>query len=77
MIGPHYLSALIGYMVGLLISAILFLYLRWSYIRDNQLKLKLELENKNSIVPEEENAASNAQQGDITDKNNLSFLYRP
>ncbi|KAI7853647.1 major facilitator superfamily domain-containing protein, partial [Circinella umbellata] len=75
---PHYLSALIGYMIGLLISSILFLYLRWSYTRDNQARLKLKLENMDSTVPIEEiNSANNMQQEDLTDKQNMTFLYRP
>ncbi|KAI9276857.1 major facilitator superfamily domain-containing protein [Phascolomyces articulosus] len=68
---PRYYSGMITYMVAIFISILLFLYLRYTYIRDNRYHQQLKTEKglPSSII-------DNDQMEDITDKEDLSFVYR-
>ena len=71
---------MIGYLCGLIISTILFLYLRWSYARENRYRLQLKA-GENSIPSVAENDSQVQEESidkvDLTDQQNLHFLYRP
>ncbi|KAG2226515.1 hypothetical protein INT45_014259, partial [Circinella minor] len=75
---PRYLTGMSIYMASMLISAILFLYARWTCVRDNRYRQQLNAENK---IPSEQQTTStidkNQQGGDLTDKQDLRFMYRP
>ena len=68
---PRYRSGLIVYIIGMFVSILLFLYIRWTYIRDNQYRQQLKMGNK--LPPPIENR----DQTDVTDRHDLRFLYFP
>ncbi|KAI9493877.1 major facilitator superfamily domain-containing protein [Zychaea mexicana] len=89
---PRYTSSLIGYMIAVIISALLFLYLRWTYARDNRYRLRLKREERNlspsssRIIPAHQRPSISNQNNrgnqeaavvDLTDRQNLNLLYRP
>ncbi|KAG2226514.1 hypothetical protein INT45_014258 [Circinella minor] len=69
---PRYLTGMSTYMASMLISAILFLYARWSCVRDNRYRQQLKNENALPSFTIDGN-----QPIDLTDKEDLQFIYRP
>ncbi|KAI7853649.1 major facilitator superfamily domain-containing protein [Circinella umbellata] len=69
---PRYLTGMSIYMASMLISAILFLYARWTCVRDNRYRQQLKNENASSTFTTDGN-----QPIDLTDKEDLQFIYRP
>ncbi|CDH51828.1 mfs allantoate transporter [Lichtheimia corymbifera JMRC:FSU:9682] len=67
---PRYIGGLTGYAVADLICILLFAYLRWSMGRENKRREKLKEEGK--IPPPPENRIDY----DLTDKEDLNFVYR-
>ncbi|KAG2226517.1 hypothetical protein INT45_014261 [Circinella minor] len=78
---PRYTTGMIGYLCGLIITTVLFLYLRWSYARDNRYRLQLKAGINNTPPSTAENDAKDQhvilEKEDLTDQQNLHFLYRP
>ncbi|KAI9276859.1 major facilitator superfamily domain-containing protein [Phascolomyces articulosus] len=70
---PRYLSGMVGYMTGMIITIILFLYTRWTIVRDNRYRQRLKLENKLPPPP----LSTRENELDYSDGQNLRFLYRP
>ncbi|KAI9497361.1 major facilitator superfamily domain-containing protein [Zychaea mexicana] len=68
---PRYLAGMITYLVALATSIILFLYVRYTYACDNRYRKHLKEENK--LLPQVEER----EQIDMTDRQDLHFLYRP
>lgn len=68
---PRYIGGLTGYVVVCFVAGLLFLYLRWTYIRENKRRAQLKLEGKIPPPPK------NRDELDLTDKEDLNFVYRP
>ncbi|ORY97524.1 major facilitator superfamily domain-containing protein [Syncephalastrum racemosum] len=69
---PRYIPAVIAYMVASVIAMFLFLYLRWSYSRENK-------QRRGAIGHTEEELAYSlacTTEEDITDKQNVHFIYK-
>ncbi|KAI9276861.1 major facilitator superfamily domain-containing protein [Phascolomyces articulosus] len=70
---PRYLGGMAVYMAAMLISALLFLYARWAYVRDNNYRKQLKAEGKLPLSQ----ASSSNQLEDLSDRQDLRFIYRP
>ncbi|KAI8137183.1 major facilitator superfamily domain-containing protein [Fennellomyces sp. T-0311] len=68
---PQYLGGMIGYMVTNLASAVLFLLVRWTLAKENRRRQQMKDEGK--LPPNREND----QNTDMTDIEDLYFIYRP
>ncbi|KAI9497524.1 major facilitator superfamily domain-containing protein [Zychaea mexicana] len=68
---PRYIGGLSGYMAADILAIILFLYVRWSLNRENKRREKLRKEGQ--IPP----PAANREELDLTDKQDMNFVYRP
>lgn len=68
---PRYVGGMIGYMVADMLAAILFLYVRWSLKRENTRRQKLK--DDGQVPP----PAANREEIDLTDVEDLNFVYRP
>ncbi|KAI8149505.1 major facilitator superfamily domain-containing protein [Fennellomyces sp. T-0311] len=68
---PRYIGGLSGYMGADVIAIFLFLYVRWSLNRENKRRQELKAEGK--IPP----PAANREELDLTDIEDLNFVYRP
>ncbi|KAI7859821.1 major facilitator superfamily domain-containing protein [Circinella umbellata] len=68
---PRYIGPMIGYMVADILAVVLFLYVRWSLKRENERREKLREEGK---IPPSDAAR---QDIDLTDKEDLNFVYKP
>ncbi|KAI7853650.1 major facilitator superfamily domain-containing protein [Circinella umbellata] len=69
---PRYTSGMIGYMIAAIVSGLLFLFARWTYVRDNRYRQQLKNEDGLPSFTTDEN-----QPIDLTDKEDLQFIYRP
>ncbi|KAI8149502.1 major facilitator superfamily domain-containing protein [Fennellomyces sp. T-0311] len=67
---PRYIGAMIGFAVADFLCALMFFYVRWSQSKENKRRLKLKEEGL--LPPEPENR----QEIDLTDKEDLHFVYR-
>ncbi|KAI9497363.1 major facilitator superfamily domain-containing protein [Zychaea mexicana] len=68
---PRYLGGMSGFMTAALASAVLFLYGRWTYVSDNRYRRHLKATEK---LP---SPIESGELVDLTDRQNLEFLYRP
>ena len=68
---PRYIGGLSGYMVADVIAVVLFLYVRLRVVRENRRRQKLKDEGKIDPPP------ANREDLDLTDKEDLNFVYRP
>ncbi|KAG2224708.1 hypothetical protein INT45_009023 [Circinella minor] len=68
---PRYIPALIIMIAAVALTALLFLFLRWSYKRENRYRQQLKSENK--LLE----ATESVEDDDLTDKQNLHFVYQP
>lgn len=68
---PRYWGAMLGYIIADLLAVILFLYVRYTLARDN--KRRQELHTAGHVPP----APPNREQLDLTDGEDLHFMYRP
>ncbi|KAI9272729.1 major facilitator superfamily domain-containing protein [Phascolomyces articulosus] len=66
---PRYMPAMVVLIVVVAITALLFLYLRWSYIRENRRRQQLKADGK--LPPQ----SQHVEEDDLTDKTNLYFVY--
>ncbi|KAI9479530.1 major facilitator superfamily domain-containing protein [Zychaea mexicana] len=72
---PRYLGGMITYLVVMLLVTFLFLYVRWTYVQDNQYRLHLKAEESQQVpLP---SMKEDCKPVDCTDKQDLLFLYRP
>ena len=65
---PRYTNAMVTFTITTSISALLFLYIQWSYVQDNKYRRDQLLFKANENIKEDIN---------ITDKRNLRFIYHP
>ena len=68
---PRYIPAMIIMIAAVVLTALLFLFLRWSYHRENRYRKQLKDDNK---LPE---VTESVEEDDLTDKKNLHFVYQP
>ncbi|KAG2226219.1 hypothetical protein INT45_003364 [Circinella minor] len=66
---PRYISAMIGFMIADLIAVATFFYIYWWYKRENKRRYQLRSEGK---IPD---MALERDQMDLTDKEDLTFIY--
>jgi len=69
--GPKYIGAMSGYASANFVVVILYLLVRWTLTNDNRRRRKMKDEGKIGPVPE------NREELDLTDKEDLNFVYRP
>lgn len=67
---PRYLSAMVTYAAAALLCSISFLCIRWDIVRRNQYREELRRTGELPPTPE------NRQELDLTDKEDLNFVYR-
>lgn len=67
---PRYTGGLVGYIVADFLVIILFLFVRFTYAREN--RRRLSLKEQGMVPPRPENR----EELDLTDKEDLNFLYR-
>ncbi|KAI8149503.1 major facilitator superfamily domain-containing protein [Fennellomyces sp. T-0311] len=67
---PRYIGGMSGYIVADFLAALLFVYLRWSYNREN--KRRAQLIKEGQVPP----PAENREELDLTDQEDLNFVYR-
>ena len=67
---PRYTPAMIAMIAGMVLASFLFLYLRWTFTRDNQYRQQLMGSNKLPLEPPKD-----VKETDLTDKTNLYFVY--
>lgn len=68
---PRYVPSMIVYAISDLLVALLFVYLRISFARENKRRQALKDEGKIPPPP------PNREELDLTDKEDLNFVYRP
>lgn len=68
---PRYVPSMIVYAIADLLVALLFVYLRISFARENKRRQALKDEGKIPAPP------PNREELDLTDKEDLNFVYRP
>lgn len=68
---PRYPSAMVTYATATLLTSILFLYIRWDIVRRNQRREELRRTSGLTLPPE------NREELDLTDKEDLYFVYLP
>ncbi|KAI9272724.1 major facilitator superfamily domain-containing protein [Phascolomyces articulosus] len=66
---PRYIPGIIALIGALVITSLLFLYLRWSYMKENRYRQLLKKDN--TLPP----PSQNVELDDLTDKKNLNFVY--
>ncbi|ORZ02147.1 major facilitator superfamily domain-containing protein [Syncephalastrum racemosum] len=71
---PRYIPALITFMVTQGLAALVFLYLRWSYKRENERRQDYLNAHPNEGL--QENEKITGYEDDMTDKQNIRFIYR-
>ncbi|KAI9321705.1 major facilitator superfamily domain-containing protein [Dichotomocladium elegans] len=71
--GPRYVRALATYALAELASGLLFLYIRWIYVQENKRRQKAR-EQHCQVYPAFD---IDRQKQDLTDKQDLYFVYRP
>ncbi|ORZ02146.1 major facilitator superfamily domain-containing protein [Syncephalastrum racemosum] len=71
---PRYLPALITFMVTQVLAALLFLSLRWSYKRENEKRQDYLNAHPNEAF--EQNEKATEYEDDMTDKQNVRFIYK-
>lgn len=68
---PRYIGGMSGYVVADFLTILLFIYIRFSLVRDNRRRELLRKEQNTPPPPE------NRDELDLTDKEDLWFTYRP
>ncbi|KAI9276860.1 major facilitator superfamily domain-containing protein [Phascolomyces articulosus] len=71
---PRYIGGMVGFMVASAFSGVLFLFARWTFVRDNRYRQQLHEQNKLPPPPSTINGESVV---DLTDREDLTFMYRP
>ena len=71
---PRYIPALITFMVTQVLAGLIFLYLRWSYKRENEQRQDYLNAHPNEDFGENEKI--NEYEDDMTDKRNIRFIYK-
>ena len=66
---------MVGYMIAAIVSGLLFLFARWTYVRDNRYRQQLNDEDR--LPPSSSPTSDGEQPVDLTDKEDLRFIYRP
>lgn len=69
---PRYIGGLCGYMASDLLAAVLFLYVRWLLSRENRRRAILRDQGKLLPPP-----PAHREELDLTDVEDLHFVYRP